>query len=191
MDSPRDSATSPEGDVLESLTLFGKPEGLPRMTGSTNKQMIEKVSYTHQDMADFILANPAVSQNDLALRYGYRPHTISVIKNSDAFQVYLATRRAEIVDPVLTATVEDRMRAVTVRSLEVLQEKLEMPAHQVSDELALRAAQMGSKALGMGIAAAPPPPPTSNLIDLAERLTSLVRRPANQGVVDVQAREVP
>lgn len=189
MDSPREPL-APDA-ILESLTLFGKEAGEGKqLSGSKMKATIARVSYTHQDMADYILMNPAVTQNELAERYGYRPATVSVIKNSDAFQAYLASRRELLVNPLIMATVEDRMRAVTVRSLEVLQEKLELPAEMVSDELALRAATMGSKALGMGIAAPPPPPPSANLSDLAERLASLARRPPNQGVVDVQAREV-
>lgn len=185
MDSPRDQASD---DVLESLTLLG--QGKPKMTGSTNKQIVEKVSYTHKDMADFILANPSVTQNALGERYGYRPHTVSVIMNSDAFQCYLASRREDLIDPILRLSIEDRMRAVTSKSLEVLQEKLSLPADMISDELALRAAAMGAKALGMGMNPPAPPPPTTSLADLAERLASLARRPPNQGVIDVQAREV-
>lgn len=177
--------------LLESLSLLKAP---PRvgLSGSTNQQQIARVRYTHKDMADTILANPAISQNELAERYGYRKHTVSLIINSDAFQVYLASRRQELIDPVLVATIEDRMRGVTAQALDVLAEKLDQPAHMVSDELALRAAQMGSKALGMGMVAPPPAAPPVDLNDLAGRLRSLVRREVSnsQGVVDVQAREV-
>lgn len=163
----------------------------PKISGSVNRQSVQRVSYTHQDMADTIIRCPSISGLELAERYGYRPHTVSMILNSDAFQVYLAARRSEIINPVLTLSVEERMRSVTQRSLDVLAEKLEQPANMISDELALRAAALGAKALGMGLNAPPPPPPSANLNDLAERLASLARRPPNQGVVDVQAREVP
>lgn len=197
MDSLAPEVSSAADELLESLALLGQNQPLvgqvvdPKITGSTNKVAIQRVSYTHQDMADFILANPAVAQHQLAARYGYSVAWVSTVINSDAFQVYLASRRAEFVDPTLLMTVEERMRGVTVRSLDVLQEKLSLPVSQISDELALRAATMGSKALGMGIQAPAPPPPSANLNDLADRLVALARRPSNQGVVDVQAREVP
>ena len=187
MDSPRDE------DLLESLTLLGSDEKprVAKISGSVNQSHIDKVSWSHKDMADYMLANPHSTQNDLAYRYGYSRVWVSIVINSDAFQTYLATRREELVNPILRATIEDRMRGVAARSLEVMAEKLEVPSNMISDEFALRAASMASKALGMGTQAPAPPPPSANLSDLAERLASLARRPPNQGVVDVEAREIP
>lgn len=188
MDSPATSLTP--DSVLESLALLSQEEPVRKLSGSTNKQSIQRVSYTHKDMADCILANPTISGRELAQRYGYLPHTVSLILNSDAFQAYLASRRQDLIDPILTLTVEERMRSVTIRSLDVIAEKLEMPAAMIPDELALRAATLGAKSLGMGLAPPAPPPPSVSLNDLAERLSFLARRPHNQGVVDVETREV-
>lgn len=172
-------------DVLSSLSLLEKPPA-KREKGMA----IAKVNYSHQDMADFILMNPTITQNEIAARYGHTPSWVSQIINSDAFQAYLSARRAELVDPTLVLTIEERMRGVTARSLQVIQDKLSAPSELVSDELALRAAALGAKSLGMGIAPPAPPPPSSNLADLAERLVSLARRPS-QGVIDVESRTVP
>lgn len=174
--------------LLDSLALL-KPERRPTSRELTG-QPICKVRYSHQDMADAIIANPTITQNELAKRYGYTAPWVSQVINSDAFQAYLAARKAEIVDPTLTMTVEERVRGVTNRALDVMQEKLSLPAEMISDELAIRAAQMGTKALGMGNAPPPAPAPATSLNDLAERLVSLARRPPSQGVIDVETREV-
>lgn len=187
MDSPRD--LSQEDSLLESLTLLAEETPRRLTSRELTGQPICKVRYTHQDMADFIIANPAASQNEMASRYGYSAGWVSQVINSDAFQVYLSSRRAEIQNPALMLTVEERMRSVTARSLDVLQEKLALPADMISDELALRAATLGAKALGMGNQAPAPAPPSVSLNDLAERLASLARRPSTQGAIDVQFTE--
>jgi hypothetical protein len=116
--------------------------------------------------------------------------SISVVINSDAFQSRLASRRAELVDPVLAATLNERFRALTVRSLEVLQEKLSLPSQSVPDQLALQAAALGAKSLGLGVPQAQAAPAGDNLSVLAERLRTFVRRTQTEEVVDVTVREV-
>lgn len=150
---------------------------------------IQKVRYTHEDCIDCILANPGISQNSLAARYGMSAAWMSVVINSDIFQAKLAERRAELVDPVLRASIEERFRALAVRSLEVLQEKLSKPSHEVPDQLALQAAKLGKEALGLGNAPPPAVPQMDGLAALAERLVGFVRRPQGE-VVDVESRRV-
>ena len=154
-----------------------------------------KVRYTHQGMADYILENPWVSQNELAEMYGYSAGWISTVITSDAFKSMLEERRAEIIDPELRASLKERFQALTAQSLSVLMEKLNKPADQISDQLALRAAELGAKSLGFGIATPPAPPPVdpAALGNLAERLLQMqgrVRQQAAGEVVDVAAREI-
>lgn len=132
---------------------------------------LAKLRYTHTDAIDFIIANPGVSQNDLAARYGYSPGWFSNVMASDAWQSALAARRAELVDPALIATIEERFRGITLLSLERLQQKLSAP--QVSDNVVLKAAELGAKALGVGGNAAPPAPAQDHLAQLANRLIDL------------------
>lgn len=136
--------------------------------------VLAKVGYSHKDMIDFIIGNPGCSQNTLAARYGYSPGWVSNVMASDAWQSALAARRAEICDPVLVATVEERFRGITLLSLERLRDKLEAP--QVSDQVVLRAVELGAKALGVGGNAAPPPPNGDHLAALANRLIELQSR---------------
>lgn len=134
---------------------------------------LAKVRYTHEALIDLIIAHPEMTQNQLAAYFGYTPSWISNILASDALQAKMAARREEIVDPELKATIEERFRALAIQSLRVLQDKLNAP--QVSDNVALRAAELGAKALGIGGHAVPKPPEFSadRLERLAERLVLL------------------
>jgi hypothetical protein len=158
---------------------------------------IQKINYTHDNMIDLIISQPGISQGALAAIFGYTQSWISTIMASDAFKERLAARRMEVVDPVLVATIEERFEAVTMRSLEVLQEKLEQPHTAVSDQLALQAAALGAKGLGRGgfgqsggnIHVQVKMDANERLARVADRLTNLVRE-SREGVVDVKARVV-
>jgi hypothetical protein len=106
---------------------------------------------------------------------------------SDAWQSAMAARRAELVDPVLAATIEERFRGVTLLSLERLHQKLAAP--QVSDNVVLRAVELGAKAMGVGGNAPPPPPSQDHLAQLANRLIELQSR-VRQGVTYENAEVV-
>jgi len=143
---------------------------------------IAKIRYTHADMIDFIISNPGVSQNALAARYGYSVGWVSQVMSSDAWQSAMAGRRGELVDPVLVATIDERFKALTNRSLDRLMEKLDAP--QVSDQVVLRAVELGAKAIGVGGNAAPAAPQQDHLAALAQRLIALQSNVRlNQGVV--------
>lgn len=132
---------------------------------------LAKIRYSHTDMIDFIIANPGCSQNALAARYGYSPGWVSNIMASDAWQSAMAARRGELVDPTLVATIDERFRGVALQSLTRLMQKLEAP--QVSDQVVLRAVELGAKALGIGGNAPPAAPPQDHLAQLANRLLDL------------------
>lgn len=149
-----------------------------------------RIRYTHEAMADMLVANPAISQNELATYFGYTPAWISTIVRSDAFQALLARRRAEFVDPDLLLTIRERHQALAHQSLKVLQEKLNKPASEVDDMLALKAAELSSKALGMGQQGAVVVTSEERLKALAHRLVALQGGTPAGDVVDVQAREV-
>lgn len=160
------------------------------------RYQITKVRYSHDGMIDLIVQNPWVSQHQLGQHFGYSDAWISTVMATDAFKAKLALRREEIVDPVLRATVEERFKAVVTRSLEVLQEKLSNPiVSQIPDNLALRAAELGAKALGLGGNAPPqaPPPNDAHLSLLASRLIALqrtVRADSGMLIEDVEVREL-
>jgi hypothetical protein len=147
---------------------------------------LAKLRYSHTDMIDFIIANPSVSQGQLAARYGYTPAWVSNVMASDAWQSAMAARRDEIVDPVMKATMQERFAAMTIQSLARLQEKLDAP--QVSDQVVLRAVELGARAMGIGGNAAPKVQVEEGdrLERLANRLIEL-QATARGNVYEVQA----
>lgn len=111
---------------------------------------IAKLRYTHDAMVDLIIANPAISQNDLARHFGYSASWVSQVIASDAFQTRLAERSEELVDPTIRATVKDRFEALVLRSLDILRQKLDRPTADIPDQLALRTLDIASRAAGYG-----------------------------------------
>lgn len=139
-----------------------------------------KIRYTHDAMVDLIIANPEKSQNWIAEQFGYTPAWVSTIFTSDAFQARLAQRRAELVDPALIATIEHKFKAMAHRSAEILMEKLNNPIEKISDQLALQAFQISTRAAGFGVRDIAPPASTTevhlHLDSLAGRLTGLLSK---------------
>lgn len=162
-----DQATKAGDKLIEELISTPAPAVKAPTMG-----LLKRCSYTHDAMIDLIIQHPELDQNNIAAHFGYTPGWISNILASDAFQERMAARKGEIIDPVIKATVEERFRALVIKSLDVLQTKLN--ASVVSDTVALRAAELGAKALGIGGHAAPKPTPaTDRLEKLAERLVGL------------------
>jgi len=150
------------------------------------KEALKKLNYTHEALVDLMVSHPELNQNQLASAFGYTAAWLSTIVCSDAFQARLAQKREEIIDPVLRLTVEERFKAMVNRSFEVLMEKLHAP--QVSENVAIRCAEMGARVLAVkaGKDQLPPPlPPGERLTKLAGRLRDLQRG----DVVDVTPKE--
>lgn len=108
---------------------------------------LKRVRYTHDALIDLMIANPAIKQGELAAHFGYTQAWISRIVNSDAFNARLAARKTELVDPSILLSVEEKFNALVNTSLDILQEKLELTR---SPELAMRTAELSTKALGYG-----------------------------------------
>jgi hypothetical protein len=112
---------------------------------------IDRVKYSHDAMIDCIIATPGISQNDLAKHFGYTAPWVSRIINSDAFQARLAARKNDIVDPSLVLSVDERLRNLASKSLDIVMEKLDVSRNP---DTALRALEITTKALGYGARAA-------------------------------------
>lgn len=177
--------TLPPMDVLDQLFLeaIESPRG---PSGELPKQPIAKLHYTHDAMIDLIIANPCISQNALAARFGYSPSWVSRVLASDAFQTKLAERSKEIIDPTVKQAVEEQFKGLVLRSLEILQEKLDRPASEIPDQLALRTLEISSRAAGYGgKPEAPPVTPVAvhlHLENMAGNLTRLLHREKSQAL---------
>lgn len=108
---------------------------------------IDRVKYTHDAMIDLIIGNPAISQGDLARHFGYTQPWVSRVMNSDAFLARLAERKKDVVDPSLVLSVEEKLRNLASRSLDIVMEKLEVSKNP---DTALKALEITTKSLGYG-----------------------------------------
>lgn len=167
------------GVVSETENLLRELEthrGTPLLREhAPSMRQIAKVSYTHDALIDEIVNRPTASQGELAAVFGFSPSWICQIIASDAFQVRLAERKDALVDPGLRATIKERFDALVRRSLDVLQHKLAKHADDIPDNLALRAAELGARSLGLGRADPVPPAPAGDrLVILSERLVGLL-----------------
>lgn len=167
--------------------LTAKAETGPISTGAR---------YSPDTMVDLMVAHPYYTPKQFAEHFGREKSWFYSVIASEAFQLRLAERKSEIADPALTATLDERFRSLTMKSLDVLHSKLD--SKEVGDMLVTKAAEIGVKALGMGQVTAPPPsaPAPATIDQLAERLTAALEKqrrnsnlhPANQVVQDVEAK---
>lgn len=114
------------------------------------KPAIAKVNYSHDGMINLILANRGITQNEIARHFGYSASWVSQVMSSDAFQAKLLERAQEIEDPTLRATVEDGLRGLVSRSMEIIREKLKVEPDKIPDQLAIRTLELSTRALGYG-----------------------------------------
>lgn len=142
--------------------------------------------YNPDVMIQYIIDNPGRSHKDYAKHFGQTPGWFAAVLAGDQFQQRLDLRRGEISDPSITATLEERFRALTLRGLDVLQVMMDNP--KVQDATVLKATEIGIKALGLGQARKSDEdaklPQAASLDTLAERLLQL--NAANR-----QAKSVP
>ena len=130
-----------------STTPFERTQSPPLAGTASAANAIARVKYTHDALIDAIIANPIRSQGELAQIFGYTQAWLSRIMNSDAFLARMAQRKADLVDPAIGFTIDEKLKALLDLSLDVVQEKLTLTR---SADLALKAMPEMTKALGYG-----------------------------------------
>ena len=108
---------------------------------------ISRVKYSHDAMIDLLIADPAISQGKIAEIFGYTQAWVSRVMCSDAFNARLAERKTEMVDPTIRMTIEEKFKAATTKSLEIVMDKLEKVP---TVDTAFKMMEIGVKALGLG-----------------------------------------
>lgn len=83
------------------------------------------LKYTHEAMIDLILQEPGVRIPELAKLFNYSPGWIARVVASDSFQARLAERKAQLVDPHISHSLNERLRSVAVHAVGIIEEKLE------------------------------------------------------------------
>lgn len=129
------------------LSRYGTEVSAPLQGTVSAANAVARVSYTHDAMCDLIIANPAIAKASIALHFGYSPAWVSRILNSDAFQLRLAARKADVSDPSLILTIEEKLKTLVSESLDVLIDRLALTKDK---DIALKGVEIGAKALGYG-----------------------------------------
>ena len=153
--------------------------------------LVRSVPYTPERMVQLMIDHPEYTHADLAKAFGRLPSWTSAVLASDAFQQALDTRRHEVADPTLSATMEERFRGLAIRAATVLQERLNKEG--ASDMVVLKAAELGIKALGLGNKqpeAPQLPGPSNSSESVAEKLLAAMDARDRARTVDVETVEV-
>lgn len=106
---------------------------------------VKKLKYTHEAMVDVIIQDPTVTHKELGELFGFSAGWVQRVVASDAFQARLADRKGVLIDPHLSASLNERVKTVTIQSLTVLSEKL--GAEEASAAFAMEALGVATKAL--------------------------------------------
>lgn len=115
---------------------------------------VQKVNWWHERLADWMLANPDKVLKDAAKEFNCTPQCIYIIRNSDAFQIYWATRSGDYSDALSNKTLEARSSlavkaaAVAEAALEELGSRLDTAAVTMPIDQLLDISKMGLNALG-------------------------------------------
>jgi len=114
-----------------------------------HRKATRKMRWWYESLADFMIANPHATQEDIAAHFGRVRSTISTIINTDAFKAYMRQRRAAHT-AVLDATVRDKMLNVADKSMELILNTLDKKRDSIPIETLLRTTETTLKALGYG-----------------------------------------
>ena len=113
------------------------------------KPTIKKLSWWHEAIIDWMLLHPEGRLGDCAREFRCTQSWLSIIVNSDVFQMRLAARRAELASEV-GATVRDRLGGIAGQSLEAIAERLETEKAKIPIGELRETADMALSALGYG-----------------------------------------
>jgi hypothetical protein len=105
-------------------------------TQAAAPKQLRKLGYSHEAMVDLILQDPTVTVSELAELFGYSVPWIQRVLSSDSFQARLAERKRGLIDPLVAASINERLLSVTLHAITVLEGKLDADA---SAEVALEA----------------------------------------------------
>lgn len=173
-------------------------------TASGKSNGIARVRYNHDALIDLMLAHPEFRQGQFAAYFGMTEGWISRVIGSDAFQLRLAQRKEELINPDIKATMEERIQGLALTSLAQIQEKID--AKVVPFDGLVKTLELTTKALGMGARQAniqqqnnyvvALPPKVENELDWAAQAARnaqelAAKSKAAREAIDVEAKTLP
>lgn len=106
-----------------------------------------KMRWWYESLADLMIANPKMTQAELASHFGRTTVTISIITNTDAFKAYMRQRRNEL-QISLDQDVRSKLLRLTGDTLDVMIDKIDKKKDTLPIAELNRTAEMALKALG-------------------------------------------
>lgn len=113
---------------------------------STNNK-IKHISIRHDAIIDLVIKNPNITRHELCRLSEYSHVHLGTLMNSEAFLERLSERKAELVDTQLFSSIEEKLKAATSQSLELLMEHMNI---NPEPSVAIKVLEISSKALGFG-----------------------------------------
>lgn len=106
-----------------------------------------RMRWWYESLADLMIANPKMTQNDLAAHFGRTATTISIIVNSDAFKAYMRQRRDEM-SQMLDHSIRSKLMTLTDNTLDVMIDKIDKKKDTIPLQELNRTVENAFKALG-------------------------------------------
>ena len=178
------AANLPQSVTSTSLQVPAAAVSLPALAP------VGRACYTHGAMVQLMLERPDYTHAMLCAHFARPASWLAAVLASEAFQQALDPYRHLIVDPSLTASLQERYKALAIRTSNVMMDKLN--DEKVTDFMVLKSGEIAMKALGMGTKseAAPPPAAAPAATDtLAERLMAALDRRDNARTIDANSAE--
>lgn len=182
--------------IAQAIADGGAPAiGLARVKPEGGVSLpVGAIPFSIPTMVDLIVQNPSWSHKQLGEVFGRSASWIAQVLAMQVFQDALEPRRHEVLNPEYAMTLDERFKALTIRSLTVLQEKLEN-GKALPDMTIIKTAELGIKALGMGQKQKEEDKPQESQQNsseaVAEKIMAAMNKRRAESAVDVEVKEVP
>ena len=123
---------------------------------------IKSVRMWHEQIVDWMLQNPHLTQGDCALFFDKTEAWLSSVINSDLFREYKSRRFADHHENVSHSVIE-RVSGLAGLSLEVLHERIEAEKKDIPLGIVLDSATLMLKSMGFGPKATPAQAPSATI----------------------------
>jgi hypothetical protein len=119
-----------------------------------HRKATRRMRWWYEALADYMMANPKATQNEIAAHFGRAVSTISTIVNTDAFTAYMRQRR-EAHAATLDHSVREKLLGVADKGLGLILEQFEKKRDTIPLETLQRSVDSTLKSLGFGATSAP------------------------------------
>jgi hypothetical protein len=156
--------------------------------GETSAWVPQKFRYWYDGIIDLLLADPTLSQKEIAQRMGRHAVTIGMVMNSDLFRARYEQRRLA-QSTALQEKINDRIAGVAITSLELVKEQLDTKRTSVPLAELADVADKALSRLGYGgkTAAGPASVVQVNVGNPAPQITREDLERSRQKIIDAQA----